>query len=278
MPQKSTQKSIDRVDDDTVDNDMNDNVDTLDEDTTTIPNDEDLGIIALFDAIDDGDVEEVQRLLQTHQYNLEERDALNDTPLLKACIGGNLRIIGLLLMYGAEVNVENTHFLESRTPISTAITHMDVPLLHLLVPLGAKLPDELDEATNFDTAKFLFEHGVKISNECLLKSITEGCDVKTVRILIDAGVDVNYIDAVGNNALHYACKYNTNPLIIQTLINSGVDKDAVNKGGKKPTDMFLTIYSDDDVYKNELARKIINREESVYVDETPTIFDMKNSV
>ena len=225
----------------------------IDETIIDTTDDEDYGIVELFDAINADDIEEVERLLQTHQYNLEERDELGDTPLLKACIGGTIEIVSSLIRHGANVNVENTRHLEFRTPVSTAITHKNIPLLRLLVSSGAQLPNILDESTNYEIATFLFEHGVNISDKCLIESIIDGCDFATVRILTDVGVDLNYIDEFGNNALHYACEYNPNPEIIQTLINHGIDGDIVNNHGKKPIDL-LQENSDDK------CRKIINHE------------------
>ena len=225
---------------------------------------EDFGITELFDAINADDAEEVKKLLQTHQYNLEERDDLGDTPLLKACIGGNIEIISSLINHGANVNVENTRHFEFGSPISTAIERMNDSLLRLLVSSGAKLPNALNETTNFETVKFLFKHNVKIDNECLLESITDGCDFATVKILIDVEVDVNYIDSFGDNALHLACKYNPNPEIIQTFINHGINKDVVNNDGKKPIDLLQNNSEED------LCRKIINQEIKIEIDESPT--------
>lgn len=222
-----------------------------------------VSILDLFDAINDEKPDEVERLLQTNQFDLEERDELGDTPLLKACIGGNFKIVSLLIKHGANVNTENIRCLDSsRSPVSTAITHMDDSLLRLLVSSGAQLPNILDESTNFEIVEFLFEHGVNISDKCLIESIINGCDFATVRILTDVGVDLNYIDEFGNNALHYACKYNPNPAIVQTLINHGINSDIVNNDGKKPIDLLPD--SDDK------CKKIINREIRMLIDETPT--------
>lgn len=223
---------------------------------------EDLGIIELFDAINDDDVDEVKRLLQNRQFNLEERDSLGDTPLLKACIGGNIEIITELINHGANVNVVNTRFPELKSPIYTAIEHKNIQLLELLVSSGGILPDTVDEAMNFEIASFLHEHNVKFDNSCLISSvIDDDCDVATVRILNDIGVDINYIDSFGNNALHCACKYNPNPEIIQTLINRGINTELVNNNGKKPIDL---LQNDSD---KDLCRKIINREINISTDE-----------
>lgn len=188
---------------------------------------------------------------------------MGDTPLLKACIGGNYKIVSLLIKHGANVNVVNTRHLESSSPVSTAISHMDDSLLCLLASSGAELPSILDESTNFDIVATLYEHGVSIGNKCLIESIIDGCDFATVRILTDLGVDLNYIDEFGNNALHYACKYNPNLAIVQTLINHGIDRNVVNNDGKKPIDLLR----DDD----DRCRQIINQEIGINVDETPTV-------
>lgn len=226
-----------------------------------------MSITDLFDAINDNDVEEVKNLLQNHQFNLEERDELGDTPLLKACIGENIEIVTELINRGANVNVVNTCFpFESTSPIDTAIEHKNHQLLELLVSTGGILPNKVDEAMNFEIALILYTHKVEFDNCCLINSIIDECDFATVRILTDIGVDLNYIDSFGKNALHYACECNPNPSIIQTLINHGINTELINNNGKKPIDLLQNNSDEDD-----LCKKIINREINIYVDEMPTI-------
>jgi hypothetical protein len=55
---------------------------------------------ALFDAIEGGRLDEVQRLLASGAANVTDRDADGHTPLMKAAWGGRLNIVQWLLLHG----------------------------------------------------------------------------------------------------------------------------------------------------------------------------------
>lgn len=66
-----------------------------------------------------------------------------------------------------------------------------------------------------------------------LMSITKPPTLEMVKHLIACGLDVNAIDIYGNNALHYAVKLK-NPSLVKVLLDAGADVNHVNKEGVSP--------------------------------------------
>lgn len=65
-------------------------------------------------------------------------------------------------------------------------------------------------------------------------------DLKRVRELLDAGVDVNLVDYDnGNTALHYACS-NGAKQTMELLIQRGANVNATNDRGLTPLHMLIT--------------------------------------
>jgi ankyrin repeat protein len=64
------------------------------------------------------------------------------------------------------------------------------------------------------------------SKETPLKLTIERNNIDSVRLLINAGANVNYIDIYDRHLLFYACRININIEIIQLFINAGANVNA----------------------------------------------------
>ncbi|XP_058154820.1 ankyrin repeat domain-containing protein 22 [Dasypus novemcinctus] len=155
---------------------------------------------------------------QVWQWVKEDNDYVNihdafngDTPLICASRRGHLRIISFLLRRNADVNLKNQ---KERTCLHYAVrkrfTFFDYLLIILLMPVLL-------------IGYFLMVSKTK-QNENL------------VRMLLDAGVDVNATDSYGCTALHYACKMK-NQAIIPLLLEAHADPTIKNKNGESSLDI-----------------------------------------
>jgi len=161
----------------------------------------------LNDAAADGDIERVRQLLATGA-GVDARDGLGRTPLLRATQAGDLKIARLLIEAGADVNakdaIEDTPFLyagaEGRNDILKAI----------LATGRANLKD-----TN------------RYGGVALIPAAHHG-HPETVRILIEAGIDVDHVNNLGWTALLEAVILGDGGPVYQQIVTLLVDAGAGN--------------------------------------------------
>ncbi|XP_042545525.1 ankyrin repeat domain-containing protein 22 isoform X2 [Dipodomys spectabilis] len=151
------------------------------------------------------DLGQVWQWVKTDNNYINIQDGFNgDTPLICACRRGHVRIISFLLKRNANVNLKNQ---KERTCLHYAVkkrfTFFDYLLIVLLMPVLL-------------IGYFLMVSKTK-QNEYL------------VRMLLDAGVEVNATDCYGCTALHYACKMK-NQTLIPLLLQAHADPMIKNKG------------------------------------------------
>ncbi|XP_024419222.2 ankyrin repeat domain-containing protein 22 [Desmodus rotundus] len=158
------------------------------------------------------DFGQVWRWVREDSSYVNVRDGFNgDTPLICACRRGHLRIVSFLLKRNADVNLKNQ---KERTCLHYAVkkkfTFFDYLLIVLLMPILL-------------IGYFLMVSKTK-QNETL------------VRMLLDAGVDVNAADRYGRTALHYACEMK-NQNLIPLLLKAHADPTKRNKDGESSLDI-----------------------------------------
>jgi uncharacterized protein len=151
----------------------------------------------------------------------------------------SLEFVRQIVKRGADVNlrldkgapkVPNTSsrvVTEGATPFLLAADRSDVPLMRLLVELGADplLPNAhhttpLMMAAGLGTAEPLEEAG------------EEPEAVEAVRMLVDLGADVNAVDDNGDTAMNGAA-YNNYPLVVKLLAERGADPQVWKRPNKQ---------------------------------------------
>jgi uncharacterized protein len=120
---------------------------------------------------------------------------------------------------------------EGATPLLFAADRGDLPLMRLLLKLGA---DPL--LPNFNgTTPLLAAAGVG-TNEPQEEAGEEREAMEAVKLLLDLGADVNTVDKNGDTAMHGAA-YNISPLVVKLLAERGADPQIwknPNKAGGTP--------------------------------------------
>ena len=120
---------------------------------------------------------------------------------------------------------------EGATPFLLAADRGDVPLMRLLLQLGA---DPL-VGTAQGTTPLLAAAGVG-TNEPQEEAGEESDALEAVRLLLDLGANVNTVDLNGDTAMHGAA-YNISPLVVKLLAERGADPavwSRANKAGGTP--------------------------------------------
>ncbi|KAL8799699.1 MAG: hypothetical protein Q9182_005708 [Xanthomendoza sp. 2 TL-2023] len=123
------------------------------------------------------------------------------TPLIAAAREGHMAACQLLLSRGADVNGTRYY-----SPLIAALNAGHMTVVQLLLSYGA----------NADTPDVGERHDYALHTAVLRKH------EEIVRLLIEAGADVNAFSKDGNTALNYACRYGSRS-IAQLLLDGGAD-------------------------------------------------------
>jgi uncharacterized protein len=136
--------------------------------------------------------------------------------------------VNFLLPKGApkQPNTSSSIGSEGATPILFAADRADVPLMRLLLELGA---DPLIPNSN-NTTPLMAAAGVGTS-EPQEEAGEESEAVEAVKLLLDRGADINTVDNNGDTAMHGAA-YGISPLIVKLLGDRGADPQIWKKPNK----------------------------------------------
>ena len=172
---------------------------------------------ALIDAVSAGDADQVAAQLASGAP-LEQRDAARRTPLMIATRNDQLAIARRLIEAGADVNAKDNI---RDTPFLYAGAEGRDEILKLILASGrAKLDD-----TN------------RYGGNALIPAAHHG-HPETVRLLLEAGVDANHVNALGWTALLEAVILgNGGPVyqeIVGLLLDGGADPRIADKDGVTP--------------------------------------------
>jgi len=115
---------------------------------------------------------------------------------------------------------------EGATPMLFAADRSDVPLMRLLLELGA---DPL--LPNFNNTTPLMAAAGLGTKEAQEEAGEENEAVEAVAMLLDRGADVNGVDNNGDTAMHGAA-YNQYPRVVNLLAQRGADPKIWNKPNK----------------------------------------------
>lgn len=175
----------------------------------------------LLNAVSEKDATLVAKILST-QPNLEVRDNKGRTPLMIATYNADSKIAGLLISAGADVNAQDDML---NSPHLYAGASGDLSILKMSLANGAKFDIynryggtaliPAAEKRHLEVVKLLSEipeypidHINKLGWTALLEAIILGPtgepQVAIVKVLVDAGADVNIADKDGMTPLQHA--------------------------------------------------------------------------
>jgi ankyrin repeat protein len=129
-----------------------------------------------------------------------------------------IEIIEIFIKNGADINKLTNN--ESMTLLHYAVYyHMNIDIIKFLINKGANI------------------NAVGRSGKTIINDAISNNDLKTVKLLIENGVDLNLPDYIGFKPLHramlnYTLDRSNTMILIKTLIENGVDLNKINLNGK----------------------------------------------
>ena len=201
--------------------------------------------------------------------DIHARDISGDTPLHKAAEDSdNLEVIRILIEKGANVNAINQY---GDTPLHKAAERVELPeeednvefeRVKLIYKLGGDIHARngkgetplhkayMDEGV---TIRFLVKNGADVnakdySGKTVLHNAAEYCYTMSIVELLELGADVNALDNKNESAIHYLVQSDHDieylKILLDALVNYGVDINARNSEGETALCMMVKLYSE----------------------------------
>lgn len=200
------------------------------------------------------------------------------TPLILACKNGHTDIFDILIQYGADPNLENTHKI---TPLMEACdkNHIDIVdrLLSLRIDINARNDTKntvLYMCKSVEILDKLYSYGIDINIQnkyrqtALIYFIETRSNIELIKALIDYKANLDIVDNYGRTAIIYCTiydqldetlneaeeyrlyKYYT--AIIKLLLEAGANKNIIDNNGNSAYDYAETYsnYLDDEEMVN----------------------------
>lgn len=157
---------------------------------------------------------------------------------------GTEKIVKLLLNHGANVDTKNN---SGFTPVMHAVFEDNVKVLEMLIAVGANVDAGNDytplhvaasQSKNLKTLKLLIDAGADLevkdkNGKTPLNWAVKKENIDTINVLIDAGANVNAISSRGTT-LHQATAVSNNINIYKLLLKAGADVNARNEHDYSP--------------------------------------------
>jgi len=188
------------------------------------------------------------------KYNFEE-------PLLRAIKNSNYNNVKSLIKSRIDINKETTIYISTKIPDFNK--EVKIPLKINPLFLSVIIND-------YQITKLLLNNNVKISNDLLLFSIA---DIKSVKLLIRHGANVNKQDNSGRTCLHYSVISGDKEKFLEFLKSGGninqIDNDGWTTLGlahKHKKKELIKIIASSKIYTNidKAAPKTIQRKNIIF--------------
>ena len=155
--------------------------------------------------------------------DIETKDEDGRSPLLRASVSGELKVVKMLVGAGADVSVTDS---DGATCLFLASFFGHTETVRYLVGLKGS-------------------HDVKLNHkcDCDLSALSCAADRKhadVAKVLIDAGADIETRDKESWTPLMYACKNGSQP-IVKMLVEAGAEVRATHKDGSTSL-MFAAVF------------------------------------
>jgi ankyrin repeat protein len=196
----------------------------------------------LFNAIEDGNLEQLQKLFNDGA-SIHTSNRNKETLLHRAIINENTQVAEFLLNHGADIETVDAF---GNTPL---LTSEDEDIIRLLVERGAHINAANSDGDTImhncsargaddDILQFLLHHGASINStnnkgETPLQLAIDNEQLDTASFLLQQGANPNTHDKEGNTPLHQAVREN-NEDIITLLLTNGTDSNITNTEGNTP--------------------------------------------
>ncbi|KKQ32484.1 MAG: hypothetical protein US49_C0007G0026 [candidate division TM6 bacterium GW2011_GWF2_37_49] len=219
----------------------------------------------LFSAIDEGDIENVKKILAQLGINVKKANNDGYTPLYLAVTNDKKDIAKLLLDAGADVNQVDTR---GNYLLADAILLDKVDMVKLLLEHGAKC-DSNDFGTPLHKAIYKNIEIVKLilgkvdvnavdndGNSALFNAMgNKGLEV--AELLIKNGADVNQANNQGETPLHKAVLERRKDEV-ELLIKSGADVNKADKNNNSPLTLAINLRLSSDSVTSVLTKDDID--------------------
>lgn len=160
-------------------------------------------------ACSEGSTDAVKVMLEYTDEILNWQDDTGRSPLMSATAAGRLPVVKCLLSAKANANLRT-----KKGQIALHYHKGNIAVLEALIP----------QTTNLDRAD-------KYSSTPLARAVSIS-KLEAVEFLTHAKADVNIVDSEGDTLLHIAAS-NKDDEMAKFLISKGVDREILNKDGKK---------------------------------------------
>lgn len=199
----------------------------------------------IHDAAQQGDLEQVKKLLESDPASIEAPLQDGKKPLHKAAYEGHVDVVRFLLEKGANVDSRSN---SGSSPLHGAAFHNRPEIARILVEAGA----DVNLANNYgytpllsaavggshEVVQILLDAGADpnartaLGANAILSAAAGGCQ-ETFDLLRNSGVDIKAVDNNAENLLHYAAA-GGNIGIIEIAIGLGIDINAPDSQNSTP--------------------------------------------
>lgn len=154
-------------------------------------------------------------LLHYHVVDVNQQDVCGRTALMLACQNGNVEMVRFL----APITNLDLEDHAGMTALGLAICHYQNRIIPILLQLGMILDHQRQKLNN------------KHKGTTYLMLAVMKDNFKAVEMLVERGVDWNVKNQQGETALHLACKYNRQQIIIFLLSLPSIEIDVEDRNG-----------------------------------------------